>query len=277
MEKEVEFDFSKRKDLESNIEPKITEKTKKRMKMAAFLLIGSMSLGVGYNLTTGLMKGYLIEKEANAKVLVEKTKTEEILKQKQNEYNLDLQKKKDAQNAIEDEKQRRINEQEILNVDKNNFNLLLKNKDSLIKNYELQLTIYDKAYQGAVKGVNYGLISLDDLTNIRDLYQDYKKNIHEWINYVNDATSSFSHYQNFSDEMKNELKNELVSYQNGDLKRSTQLESELINTISNDTNDNEEDTALINKRKMARNQMIDDLAKVMSNDNIATTTKKLKR
>ncbi len=57
MEKEVEFDFSKRKDLESNIDPKITEKTKKRMKMAAFLLIGSMSLGVGYNLTTGLMKG----------------------------------------------------------------------------------------------------------------------------------------------------------------------------------------------------------------------------
>ena len=76
--------------------------------MAAFLLIGSMSLGVGYNLTTGLMKGYLIEKEANAKVLVEKTKTEEILKQKQNEYNLELQKKKDAQNAIEDEKQRRL-------------------------------------------------------------------------------------------------------------------------------------------------------------------------
>lgn len=277
MEKEVEFDFSKRKDLESNIDPKITEKTKKRIKMAAFLLIGSMSLGVGYNLTTGLMKGYLIEKEANAKVLVEKTRTEEILKQKQNEYNLELQKKKDAQNAIEEEKQRHINEQEILNVDKNNFNLLLKNRDSLIKNYELQLNIYDKAYQGAVKGVNYGLISLDDLTNIRDLYQDYKKNIHEWINYVNDATSSFSHYQNFSDEMKNELKNELVSYQNGDLKRSTQLESELINTISNDTNDNEEDTALINKRKMARNQMIDDLAKVMSNDNIATTTKKLKR
>lgn len=175
MEKEVEFDFSKRKDLESNIDPKITEKSKKRMKMAAFLLIGSMSLGVGYNLTTGLMKGYLIEKEANAKVLVEKTKTEEILKQKQNEYNLELQKKKDAQNAIEDEKQRRINEQEILNVDKNNFNLLLKNRDSLIKNYELQLNIYDKAYQGAVKGVNYGLISLDDLTNIRELYQDYKK------------------------------------------------------------------------------------------------------
>jgi len=277
MEKEVEFDFSKRKDLESNIDPKITEKTKKRIKMAAFLLIGSMSLGVGYNLTTGLMKGYLIEKEANAKVLVEKTRTEEILKQKQNEYNLELQKKKDAQNAIEEEKQRHINEQEILNVDKNNFNLLLKNRDSLIKNYELQLNIYDKAYQGAVKGVNYGLISLDDLTNIRDLYQDYKKNIHEWINYVNDATSSFSHYQNFSDEMKNELKNELVSYQNGDLKRSTQLESELINTISNDSNDDEEDTALINKRKMARNQMIDDLAKVMSNDNVATTTKKLKR
>lgn len=77
--------------------------------------------------------------------------------------------------------------------------------------------------------------------------------------------------------MKHELKNELVSYQNGDLKRSTQLESELINTISNDSNDDEEDKALINKRKMAKNQMIDDLAKVMSNDNVATTTKKLKR
>ena len=154
---------------------------------------------------------------------------------------------------------------------------MIKDSQGWIKSLDEYLTIYDKAYQGAVKGVNYGLISLDDLTNIRDLYQDYKKNIHEWINYVNDATSSFSHYQNFSDEMKNELKNELVSYQNGDLKRSSELESELINTISNDSNDDEEDTALINKRKMARNQMIDDLAKVMSNDNVATTTKKLKR
>lgn len=175
MEREVEFDFSKRKDLESNTEPKITANAKKKIKVAAFLLIGSMSLGVGYNLTTGLMKGYLIEKEANAKVLIEKTKTEEMLKQKQIEYNLELQKKQDAQNAIESEKQNRINEQEALNIDKNNFNLLLKNRDNLIKNYELQLTIYDKAYQGAVKNVNYGLISLDDLTNIRNLYQGYKK------------------------------------------------------------------------------------------------------
>ena len=137
MEREVEFDFSKRKDLESNTEPKITANAKKKIKVAAFLLIGSMSLGVGYNLTTGLMKGYLIEKEANAKVLIEKTKTEEMLKQKQIEYNLELQKKQDAQNAIESEKQNRINEQEALNIDKNNFNLLLKNRDNLIKNYDI--------------------------------------------------------------------------------------------------------------------------------------------
>lgn len=277
MEREVEFDFSKRKEIEDGQKPKFTEKTKKNVKFIAFLLIGSIGFGSGYHLTTGFVQGYLSDKIVENNISIEKSKSDNILQQKKNEYNLELQKKKDAQNAIDEEKQRRINEQDQLLTDKSNYNLLVKNKDDLIRNYESQLTIYDKAYQDAVKNVKDGLISLDDLTSIRDLYQEYKKSIHESINNIHNNTISFSHYQNLDDDSKKELNDELIKYQNGDLNRFSDLENQLINTVGDNSNDDEDNVGLSKRRNTAKNQMIDDLAKVMSNDNVTTTTKKLKR
>lgn len=139
------------------------------------------------------------------------------------------------------------------------------------------MSIYDKAYQDNVQAVKTGLISLDDLSGIREYYQAYKKDIHAWIKFINESTSSFEVFTNLDDDSKKSLDEELSKYQSGDLNRSSDLETMLLQQISDSSNDAEDDNKIATLRKNARNKVIDDLADVIKNDNSTTKTKKLKR
>lgn len=264
---EVDFNFNKKTEQKIELKPLIAESNKKRLKFISFLIIGGLSVGIGLGVTNNLMKGYTIEK--NAKANMEEIKFKIDLKNDQ------IRKNKENEVLIKANEEKKFQEEKLsLLNDKEQYNILLKNKEDMIKNYELQLNIYNKAYQNSVQAVKDGLISLSDLREIRALHQDYKKNITEWMNYVNNSTVSFEIFHMLSEENKLELKQELLSYQSGSLKRSPDLENNLIDKLGNDEKNNIE---LQRLRNSSRNKMIDDLANIMKSNNPSTIHKKLKR
>lgn len=273
-----EFDFRRKEEQQIEVEknPKISILIKKRLKFAAFLIVGGIAIGVSLGITNNLMKGYLINKQAESNAFEIQTKNEELRKNKEHEINL----KENARlNELKD-KQLKINEaeQEKLSIeqDKEEYNVLLKNKDDMIKNYQSQLGIYDKAYKEAVQGVKDGLLSLEQLTEIRDNYQQYKKNINGFVKFINDTTVSFNIFHNLDEDSRKSIDEELEDYQSGSINRNMELENALLK-IGDDSNDDEEDTKLETLRTNAKNNMIDDISDIIKNDNVTTVTKKLKR
>lgn len=263
---EVDFDFNKKTEQEIEVKPLVSETNRKRLKFLSFLIISGLSVGIGIGVTNNLMKGYAIDKKSKAHMEEIELTNVQIRQNKQNEV------------LMKENEQKRIKEEKLaLLIDKDEYNVWVKNREDVIKNYESQLNLYNKAYQNSVQAVKDGLISLDDLNEIRTLYQDHKKNITEWINYINSSTISFEAFHILGEENKVEIKGELVSYQAGSLRRSPDLESALINTVSNAENDDEDNIKLQKLRTASRNKMIDDLADIMENNNQTTTHKKLKR
>lgn len=273
-----EFDFRRKEEQQIEVEknPKISILIKKRLKFAAFLIVGGIAIGVSLGITNNLMKGYLINKQAESNAFEIQTKNEELRKNKEHEINL----KENARLNELKNKQLKINEaeQEKLSIeqDKEEYNVLLKNKDDMIKNYQSQLGIYDKAYKEAVQGVKDGLLSLEQLTEIRDNYQQYKKNINGFVKFINDTTVSFNIFHNLDEDSRKSIDEELEDYQSGSINRNMELENALLK-IGDDSNDDEEDTKLETLRTNAKNNMIDDISDIIKNDNVTTVTKKLKR
>lgn len=250
MEKEVSkaiFDFSKHeKKIEHQIEkkPLFNEARLKNIKTASFIFLGCISIGVGLGagigLTNGFVEGYKISQEIEAQDVIKK-----------NDHLKKI--------AIEN--------------DKEIYRILFKNRDDIIRNYEEQVIIYDKSYQKVVKAVKDGVIGLQDLIKIRELYISYKSNIHERINYVSDKGRSFEIFNNLDLEGKEYLKHELLNYQNGSLHRNSDLENLLLSTFSKNSSDNENEAII---RENIKNKMIDDMADILNNENITTKTKKIK-
>lgn len=278
MEREIveEFDFRKKEIQEIEKKPKITVSLLKKMKFISFLIIGGLSIGAGLGVSNTLMQGYIVNKHVQGNVAEIVAKNEEFRKNAYYEFQL----KKTAaeniitikENSIQEAKQQGL----LMQEDKYQYNILSQNSRDMIKNYESQIGLYDKAYQSAVKNVKTGLISLDDLNEIRELYQSYKKEINESINFFSKATVNFDTYHNVSEEDKKALTEELISYQSGGLNKSVDLESALVQKIS-DNSDDEEDDQLTKNRVIAKNNMIQAISDIMRNDTAVTVSKKLKR
>lgn len=280
MEAEVEqkdFDFSKK--VETIIEKKIymTQGVMKKIKLASFLAIAGLSVGAGLGLTNALMKSILVTHQENSNISVIQAQNEEVRKNKLFEQNLIAKNKQDEIQSKINEKQALEKEKIALAESKLEYGVLMKNKEDILNNYELQLGIYDKAYQNSVQGVKSGLMSLDDLTEIRSLYQAYKKDIHAYITFIHDTTTSFETFNNLTEENKVALREELSKYQSGYLNRSADLESAFVQKIGDSSSDEEDNLKFTTLRTTARNKMIDDLADMVKNDNMTTKTKRLKR
>lgn len=269
-----EFDFNKK--LQTPIiseESKLTPNALKNIKFAAFLMLGGLAIGGGLNITNGWMDGYKVTQESNARIKEIITKNEQIVKLKREEINLVVTKaQKEAETkaaqikAVENSKIK-------LDIDKKEYGIWLANKDDMIHNYENQLLIYDQAYQITMRGVKEGVLGLDKLATVREFYQAYKKDINEYIVYINDTTVSFDHYHSLNEENRKFIKNEMLKYQSGDLNRNSDLETLLLNNFSKNDNDKKDTADLRNKM---RNDMIDALADLMNNNHENTKTKKLK-
>lgn len=280
MENQVEhkdFDFNNKK-IEHVLErkPKITEEKKKKFKLTAFLFVGAVGIGIGFGAITNFSKNYLIEKEKSVKIAEIQAHNEEIRKNQLHEV---AAKKKLLQDEIEVKEQQKkteLDQKVELDKEKADYAVLMNNKDSLISNYEQQLTIYDKPYQKNIQAVKDGLMSLDDITDVRSHYQQYKDDIHTYIKFIHDISVSFEIYTTRTDENKQALAEELKMYQSGGLHRSVNLENALLNHISDTSQDDEDDEKIDNLRKQTKNSIIDDLADIINNDNITTKTKKLK-
>jgi hypothetical protein len=268
----VEFDFIKEIKRTIVIKPAMSPELIKNLKFSAFLLIGGLALGSGIGLTNGYMQGYKVDRESHAHIAELQAKNDELRKSKKFEIDSVISAKQ-AQFAA-DEKRKQEAELSSLNIEKEKaaYKTLLNNKEDLITNYENQLVIYDKAYSDAVKGVKQGSISLDDLDNIRGYYQEYKKNIHEYITFINDTSSSFASFHNLNEENKKILNEELVLYQSGGLHRNSDLSNLLISKFTDDKDAEVTNKNLANQRNTARNEIIDDL----NNTNTTTKLKKLK-
>lgn len=280
MENQVEhkdFDFNNQ-NIEHVLEqkPKITEERKKKFKAAAFLLIGVLGIGMGFGAMNNFGKAYLIAQEKDAKVAEIVAQNEQIRKNQLNEVAAKKQALQNEVNIKEQQKKKALEEKVALEQEKVDYAVLIQNKDSLIANYEAQLSIYDKPYQKNVQAVKDGLISLDSLTDVRNNYQQYKDDIHAYIKFIRDISLSFDVYSQQDDDAKKSLAEELRLYQSGGLHRSTDLENALLNHVGDDSNDDEDDQKIANLRKNTRNNIIDDLADIVRNDNVTTKTKKLK-
>lgn len=273
-----DFDFSRKQVQPSEIEkkPKISPGMAKGLKYSSFIIMGCVAIGVSFGLTNSLLTGYLIDKQAKSNTVQIQAKNEELRKNRQFELVLQNKAKQDEINAKEEKINALENEKLSVAQDKVDYNIYLKNKDGMIKNYESQLGMYDKAYQESVKGVKNGLLSLDDLTEVRNNYQEYKKTIHNLIKFINDATVSFEVFHNLTEDSRKGLDEELTDYQAGSINRNAELENALLK-IADDSNDNEEDEKLAIARNNAKSSMIDDLADVMNNNSEITLVKKLKR
>lgn len=269
-----EFDFNKK--LQTPIiseEPKLTPNALKNIKFAAFLMLGGLAIGGGLNITNGWMDGYKVTQESNARIKEIITKNEQIVKLKREEINLVLSKAQ-KENEAKLSQLKKVEDNKIkLEIEQNNYNIWIKNKDDMIHNYENQLTIYDKVYQSVLIGVKEGVLTLDDLANVRELYQGYKKTIYQYIGYINETTISFDYYKTLNEENKNFIKEETLKYQTGSLSRNADLEAMLMKIFNPNDNDKKDKAILRNKM---RNNMIDDLADIMNNNTENTKTKKLK-
>lgn len=280
MENQVEhkdFDFNNKK-IEHVLEkkPVMTEEKKKTFKLASFILIGAVGIGVGFGAVTNFSKNYLIEKEKSAKIEEIEAKNEELRKNAKHEVAMKKQALEDEFEVKEQQKKKALEEKVALEQEKADYDILIKNKDNLISNYEAQLTIYDKAYQKNVQAVKDGLMSLDDLTEVRGHYQQYKDDIHGYIKFIRDISLSFEAYTIQTTENKEALAEELKLYQSGGLHRNSDLENVMLSHVGDDSQDDEDNENLANLRKNTRNNIIDDIADIVKNDNITTKTKKLK-
>lgn len=274
-EVQVDFDFKRKIDHEIESKPKISENMKKTIKYGAFIVIGAVALGMGIGMGNNITQGYKIKQQAQGNVIEIQAKNEEIRKNQQK--SLELESKKAYQKKVEEiNNQLKIEKDKALTLqEKARYEIWVKNREDIIQNYHAQLNIYDKAYQNCVDGVKKGLMSLDDLTEVRTLYQDYKQDINAWTNFVEENTISYDVYHNLNEERKKLLKEELLNYQSGSLKRASNLEEIFIKKFNRKPNDKDEEKNKI--RNSARNNMIDDLADMIKNDNVTTVTKKLKR
>lgn len=274
-EVQVDFDFKRKIDHEIESKPKISENMKKTIKYGAFIVIGAVALGMGIGMGNNITQGYKIKQQAQGNVIEIQAKNEEIRKSQQK--SLELESKKAYQKKVEEiNNQLKIEKDKALTLqEKARYEIWVKNREDIIQNYHAQLNIYDKAYQNCVDGVKKGLMSLDDLTEVRTLYQDYKQDINAWTNFVEENTISYDVYHNLNEERKKLLKEELLNYQSGSLKRASNLEEIFIKKFNRKPNDKDEEKNKI--RHSARNNMIDDLADMIKNDNVTTVTKKLKR
>jgi len=270
---EEKFNFTKK--LEKEIDNKFfNANLKKKAQFVAFITLGCVTIGFSMGIAQSLGSGYLVNAKKNANIEELQAKSEEVRKNKQ--FEIDSKRLEIQKDEQDKENKKKQNEVEKLNIqqEKATFNLLLKNKVDMISNYESQLNIYDIPYKESVAAVKNGLLGLDELNEIRALYQSYRDDIHKYIRFVNEATSSFEFYHNLTDENKNYLNEELIKYQSGGLNRNNDLENALLAKISGEHNDSAEREKA---RRIARDKMIDDLADVMKNDNSTTTVKKLKR
>lgn len=250
MEKEIEkrdFNFNEKlHNLVEVKEPFFTSNKLKNLKFTAFLIIGGLSIGVGLGLTTGVVQGYKITQESDARM---------------NEIKFKSEFKESELKKIESAKIELQSEHAI-------YDLWVNNKENLISNYESQLLIYDEPYKNIMTAVTKGLLNLKDVDEVRSHYQGYKININEYIEFVNKFTVSFDSYHNLNDIDKKFINEELNNYKSGSLHRSSELEEMLLKKLP-DSDDYE--------RKNIRNKMINDLAYIMNNNNTTTKIKKLKR
>lgn len=276
MEKEFEnknFDFNKKEIFITNQNKLNSEKIKRKIIFIAFFTLGSLTVGAGIAATNALTDSYLIEKRKNAEIDLIKIKNEESRKNELFQLELNKQTLKNEIDINEYQEKKIKNEQVNIEKEKNTYDIWIKNKSDIIANYQAQLNIYDKAYQHSVQAVKTGLIGLDDLKEIRVSYQEYRNNINNIITFISNSTISFDVYFNLEQDNKKTLDNELIKYQSGGLNRNITLESILMQKVSN-KGDNDK---LATLRNSTRNKMIDELADIISNDNVTTKSKILKR
>jgi hypothetical protein len=276
MEKELEkdtFDFTKK--LEKSIDDRYERNNTilKKVRFVAFLALGGLSVGAGFGMTNGAVEVYKISQESKIRLAEIQAKNHELLKAKKIEVDAQAYAKQVEADAKEAQIKKAQDKQLALENDKRDYDVWLKNKDSVLANYESQVNIYDKTYQNVMQGVRTGVLGLDNLGNVRQLYQDYKRSIFKSIQFIEQSTSSFENFRNLNEENRKLLNEEIIDYQNGSLHRNSDLENMFIAVMDPNSNDNEKIAKL---RKDLRNQIIDDLADVMNNNNETTKVKKLK-
>lgn len=241
-----EFDFSKKTEKETKKENKISVKTLKNLRFVCFLIIGGFSIGSGLSITNSFMKNYLINKSERDKLVKVETEKREVEYQKVS-----------------------------IQLENENYDIWIKNKKEILENYDSQLHIYDKAYKNSIQAVKTGVTSLENLDEVRRLYQKYKHDINDSINFINKNTLSFEIFKLSNKETKNLLEEELNTYQIGSLKRDSELESAFLKGFNqSSTVESKEEKE---RRIEQRDNMIFDISDIMKSDNITTSTKKLKR
>lgn len=269
------FDFTRK--IESVIED-TTIKTNtfaKSLKFASFLAIGGLSIGIGLGLTNGFMESHKIEKISEAKIAEMQAKAEQSHKEKKLAVDREIYAKEQALSLKAKQQETEAAEKIKIEKDRYAYDRFMQNKEDIISNYEGQLNIYDKAYQNIVKGVSVGVLGLDALVNVRGHYQEYRKDINNWINFVERTTTSFEKFRSLDEEDREFLRRAITDYQNGNLNRRTELEDLMMSVLGSTENDKKEKIKAL--RNELRNQMIDDLAAIMNNNTSLTTTKKLKK
>lgn len=288
MQKEQQFDFTKKieKVLENTPIANPNKYTsKEKIRWLAFLVLGSVALGAGFGGVRYFTEDYLLKSRTQLIVDAETMKNEELRKNTQLEVNLALAKENilkykekyllEQKQAKEDEKQKEKKHQIYVLSQKNNYAVWIKNKDAVIHNFNLQLNMYNSAYQLAVNNAKNNLIDLNELDNIRALYQSYKDDIRSMINFVQQSLLSFDTFYQLSDDDQHLLQDYLNNYQNGGLNRSNELEIALINSITTPYND--ESDAMAKLRYTESGKMRNQLASILSTEMEVNKNKKLKQ
>lgn len=274
MENEIDkLNFNFNEKIKFETKPKVSKSMMKKIQITAFLMIGGLSVGIGLGITNGIVEGYKVSKESDAQINIIKTKNNEILRMKKAEVEL-LTKAKEAEIELH-QNQKNKEAEENLRIDQNKkaYQVWTANKEDIIANYENQLNIYDNAYQDMIYAVDNGLIGLEDLSVVRGHYQNYKREIHKIIRFINRATNSFDQFVVLNEENREYLNSQLIAYQNGDLNRSSELEQEFFRRMGEETQDT---AAGAKNRQNLKSKIIDDLTVVMNNNTSTTKIKKLK-
>lgn len=257
------------------IEPMFDAQMKKRLKITSFLLIAGIGIGIGLGLTSTLLGNYRASHESNLRIEEMQAKNNEATRIAKLNIDSNLAIKKAAAEEKALALKKTEEEKLFLESEKYQYSIWEKNRDDIIKNYDEQLNIYDKAYENVFANVKAGLLSIPQLEKVREQYQAYKNSINVYTNFVLSSTKSFETFTSLSNDDRSILHNEILNYQNGSLHRSTELENALKDAMINSSQDRKDET-ILKLRKKANNQVIDDLAEIMSNQNNTTKTKKLK-
>jgi hypothetical protein len=265
------FDFTKK--IEKVIEEQTSGTLAKKIKFASFLVLGGISIGIGLGVTNGLMDAHIVTRTSEAKIAEMKATNEQLLKAKNLEVDASAYAKKVERESKENIDKKSQEQQLSIDRDRQTYDLWIKNKEDIIANYEAQLDMYDPVYKNMLKAVDMGIGGLEQLSEVRGYYQKHKKETADIINYIQRNITTFENFRSLDEENRKFLNEKLVEYQVGSLNRSGELEDNLMKHINRERDDVKKEAI----RNEIRNDMITNLAQVMSHENVVTKTKKLKR